>query len=125
MRLAVAQVPRRGADKLGDFMGLLEFGAINLDHRACFAKENLSGRFDNAGLPRAGRPEEEKIPHRTAWRVQPGAKDLIEVYQRLDTLFLPDDFPPQRCLKIDRVCAALAGVEIKDVVTHDRLLANP
>src|SRR6266567_4795374 len=125
MRLPMPQISRRRANQLGNFMGVLKLCAIDLDHRARVAKENLGGGFNNSCLARTRRPEKQQIPYRTARRIQSGAKDLVQVHQCLHTLFLSDDFPLQRGLEIDRVGAALAGIERKNVVSHDRLLANP
>src|SRR5260370_36601186 len=125
MRFAMPQVARRRADQLGNFVGVLKFRAINLDHGAGIAKKNFGRSFHDTRLPRARRPEEQQVPYRTAWRVQSGPKDLVKVYQRLDTLFLSDNFPLQRGLEIDGVGAALAGLEWQDIVGHDRLLASP
>src|SRR5216683_3936418 len=125
MRLAMPQVSWGRANQLGNFMRVLKFRAIYLNHGAGVAKENFRSRFHDTRLPRACRPKKQQIPYRAAWRVQSSAKDLVQVHQRLDTLFLSDDLPSQRGLEIDRIRAALAGVEIEDVVAHDRLLANP
>src|ERR1700674_2219220 len=111
MSLAMPQISWGGADQLGNFMRVLKFRAINLGDRAGLAKENLRSRFHDARLPRAGRPEKQQIPYRAAWRVQSGTEDLVQVYQRMDALFLSDNFCSQRGLEIDRVRAALVGVE--------------
>src|SRR5260370_10718016 len=123
--LPMPQIPRRRANQLGNLMGVLKFRAVDLDYRAGVSKENLGGGFHDARLARTGRPEKKQIPYRTARRIQSGAKDLVQVHQCLHTLFLSDNFPPQRGLEIDRVRAALVGIEWKNVVGHDRLLANP
>ncbi len=125
MSFAMPQIPWRRPDQFGNFMRVLKFGTIDLDNGARVAKQNLCGRFHYAGFPRSGRPEKQQVPHRAAWRIQSGAKDLVQVHQRLDALFLSDNFPSQRGLKIDGVRAAFAGVEWQDSFVHDRLLANP
>src|SRR6266478_9047403 len=113
MRLPMPQISRRRANQLGNLMGVLKLRAIHLDHRAGVSKENLGSRFHDARLARTGRPEKQQISYRTAWRIQSGAKDLVQVHQCLHTLFLSDNFPPQRGLEIDRVRAALVGIEWK------------
>src|SRR6266852_8623407 len=125
MGFSMSQIPGGRADELGNFVGVLKFRAIDLDHRARVAKKNLGGRFHDAGLPRARRPKKQQIPYRAAWRVQAGAKDLVQVHQRLDTFFLSDNFSSQRSLEIDRVRTALAGIESKDIDAHGRLLTTP
>src|SRR5882724_5431681 len=121
----MAKIARGRADQFGNFMGMLKLRAIDLDHRAGIAKKNFGGRLHDARFSRTRRPEKQQISYWAAWGVQSGAKDLVEIHQRLDALFLSNNFPAQRGLKIHRVCAALAGIEWKDEVAHDRLLANP
>ena len=41
MRFAVPQISRRRADQLGDFVRVLEFGAVDFDHRARIAEQAL------------------------------------------------------------------------------------
>ena len=57
----MAQISRRRTDQLGNFMRVLEFRAIHLDHRARIAKQNFRRRFHHARLARAGRSEEKQI----------------------------------------------------------------
>src|SRR5260370_40032947 len=125
MGFTMSQVARRRADQVGNCVRVLKFRAIDLDHGARVAKENLGGRLHDARLPRARRPKEQQVPYGAAWRVQSGAKHLVQVHQRLDTLFLSDNFSLQRGLEIDGVRAALAGIEWQYIVGHDRLLASP
>src|SRR5260370_22596832 len=125
MRLPMSQIPRRGANQLSNLMGVLKFRAIDLDYRAGISKENLGGGFHDSRLARTRRSKKQQIPYRTARRVQSGAKYLVQVHQRLHALFLSDDFPAQRGLEIDGIRAAFVGIEWKNVVGHDRLLANP
>jgi len=42
-----------------------------------------------------------------AWRVQSGTENLVQVHQRMDALFLSNNFCSQCGLEIDRVRAAL------------------
>src|SRR5207247_10975819 len=88
-------------------------------------KPHRSRCHNETSLSRARGDQQQEITHRAAWRVQAGAEDLIQVHQRLDTFSLSDNFRAQRPLEVDRIRAALAGIEGKDVVTHDRLLASP
>ena len=104
---------------------MLELRAIHLDHRASVSKQDFRGRFHDARLPGPRRPKKKEVPYRAAWRVKPGAKDLVQIDQRLDALFLSDNLLPQRGLEINRVRAALAGIEWQDGFAHDRLLVRP
>src|SRR5207249_1146099 len=125
MGLAVAQVAWRRANQLGDFVRVLELRAIDLDHRASVSKQDFRGRFHDARLPGPRRPKKKEVPYRAARRIQPGAKNLVQIDQRLDALFLSDNLLPQRRLEINRVRAAFAGVEWQDSFAHDRLLVRP
>src|SRR5260370_13314674 len=91
MSLAMTQIARRRANQLGNFVRVLEFGAIHFYYRARIAKENFRGRFDNARFARAGRAQKQQVADGPSRRVQSRAKDLIEVYERLNSLFLADD----------------------------------
>src|SRR5260370_28423251 len=108
MSLAMTQIARRRANQLGNFVRVLEFGAIHFYYRARIAKENFRGRFDNARFARAGRAQKQQVADGPSRRVQSRAKDLIEVYERLNALFLADDL------------GAHGGVEVTRIVAWDR-----
>ena len=61
MSLAMAEVSRRRADQLGNFVGVLELGAIDLDAGFGVAEERLGDGLDDARLSGAGRPEEQEV----------------------------------------------------------------
>src|SRR5260370_42061737 len=121
MRLAMPQISRRRANQFGNFMRVLKFRAIDLNHGARVAKEDFRSRLHNARLPRTCWPKKQQIPYLAAWRIQSAPKHLLQIHERLDTLFLPDEFPPQRGLQINRIRAARVGIEIKNVAAHNRL----
>src|SRR5260370_73661 len=110
MRLAMSQIPWGRANQFGNFMRVLEFGAVNFDHGAGVAKENFRSRLHDACLPRACRPKEQQVPYRAAWRIQSGAKDLVHAHHHRHSILLSDDFPYQRALEINRIRAALARI---------------
>src|SRR5438045_1796912 len=112
MGFAMAQISWRRTDQFCDFMRMLEFRAIYLNNRSGIAEQNLRRCFHDARLARAGGPEKEQIAYWPSWRVQPGAKYLIQVHQRLYSLFLTDDFRPQGAFKVTRVVAADARIEL-------------
>ena len=112
MRFAVAQVARRRADQLGDFVGVLELRAVHLDHRARIAEQDLSRGFHDARLARAGGAEEQQVPYGPAGRAHSGAEDLIQVHHRADGFFLPDDLVAQGGLEFLRLHAAKRGIEL-------------
>jgi hypothetical protein len=59
MSLAVAQITRGRTDELGDFMGVLKFGAVNLNDRARAAKQNFCASLDDTRFAGTGRPQEQ------------------------------------------------------------------
>src|SRR5260221_11396202 len=106
MRFPVAEVARGRADDLGNFVGVLKFGAVNLDDGAGAAEQNFSGGFNDARLAGAGGAEEEQIADGAAGRVESSGEDLEELDQRLDSVGLADDLRAQCALKFNGVRTA-------------------
>src|ERR1700692_3073648 len=106
MSFAVAEIARGRADDLGDFVGVLEFGAVDFDDGAGAAEENFCGGFDNAGLAGAGGPEEEQIADGAAGRVESSGENLEQLDESLNAVILADDFRTQSVLKFNGVRAA-------------------
>ena len=50
MSFAMAEVARRRTDELGNFVGVLKFGAIDLDDQTGITEKNFRGGFDDARL---------------------------------------------------------------------------
>ena len=125
MRFPVSQIAWRRTNQFSNLVGVLELRAIDLDDRAGIPKQDLRRRFDDAGFSGSSGPQKQQVPYRAPRRIQAGAKHLVQVNQRLYGLFLTHNLRSQRRLKINRVRAALAWIERKSVVVHDRLLANP
>src|SRR5258708_16126200 len=96
MCLAMAQIARRGTDQFGDFVGMLKFGAIHLKDHSRIPEKNLRGRFDNTRFTRSSRSQEQQVADWPSRRGKSGAKNLIEVYHRLHSFFLPHDLCPQQ-----------------------------
>src|SRR5260370_12489951 len=103
MSFAVAEVARGRADDLGDFVRVLEFGAVDLDDGAGAAEENFSGGFDDAGLAGAGRAEEEQIADGAARGVESGSEDLEQLDERLNAICLAERFGAPPLFKIHAV----------------------
>ena len=121
MRLAVPQISRRRADQLRNFVRVLKFRAIHLDHRARIAKQHFRRRFHDARLARTGRSQEQQVPHRTSRRVQAGAKHLVQVHHGLHRFVLPHNLPPQPRFKIPRLHAAATRIQLRsDLRSHAR-----
>ena len=111
MRLAMSQVSGRRADQLRDLVAVLELGAIDLDDRARILQQRLGGGFDDAGLARAGRPQEQEIPDRTAGRAHPRQIHLIDVDDLLDRLILTDDHSAQAALERYRLSPGFGRIQ--------------
>src|SRR5713226_2385841 len=112
MGFAMAQVPWRRPDQLRNLMRMLEFRAIDFDHRSCVSKQNFRRRFHNARLAGPRWSQKQQIPYWPPRRVQTGTEDLVQVDQRLHTLFLPDNFRPQRALKVSGIAAPDGGIQL-------------
>ena len=112
MGLAVPQVAWRRANQLGNFVRVLELRAIYLYDRARISKEDFRGSFHNAGFSGAGRSQEQKIAHRASRRIQPCAKDLEHVHKGLHAFFLSHDLGTQGGMKITRVVATDARIQL-------------
>ena len=59
--LAMAEIPRRRTDQLGDLVAVLELSAVNFDHGAVVAEEDLSRGLDQASLAGAGGSEKQQV----------------------------------------------------------------
>src|SRR5580693_2905811 len=112
MSLAVTEIAWGRADQFRDFVGVLEFRAIDLDDRARIAEQNLGGSLNNAGLARTGRPEKQQIAHRASRRIQASAENLEHIHQRLYAFFLPHNLRTQRAVKVPGVVAADCRVQL-------------
>src|SRR6516164_590231 len=104
---------------------MLEFGAVDLDHRPRTPKEDLRCRLDDARLAGPGRPEEEQIPDWPPRRIEPGRKDLKQLDERLHRFVLPNDLRAQSLLELDRFRAANIRIQRQIVCAHAPLLAPP
>jgi len=112
MSFAVAEIARGRADELGNFVRMLELGAVDLDNQARVAKQDFRSGFHDAGLAGAGGTKKEQIAYGASRGVKAGAEDLIQVHERLDTLFLANDPGAERLVKIASIVAADCRVEL-------------
>src|SRR5581483_2256829 len=92
-------------------MGMLKFGAVDLDTGLRFSEQRLRYRLHNSGLPRTGWPEKQQIPHWTPRRVQSRQEHLVDLSYFLDCLILSNDSAAQRAFKFQRLRAAARRVE--------------
>src|SRR5579863_2719692 len=106
MRFPVAEVTRGRANDLGDFVGVLELGAVDLDDGARAAEENFGGGFDDARFAGAGGAEEEQVADGPAGRVESSGEDLEQFDERLNAVVLAYDLRAQGILEFNGVRAA-------------------
>ena len=95
----MAEISRRRADQLGNFVRVLKLGAVDLDDRVRVAEQNFRGRFDDARLSRTGRPEKQHRADRPIGRVHAGEKNLVEAAHAPHCAFLADDASLRRSSK--------------------------
>jgi hypothetical protein len=99
-------------NQLGDFVGVLEFRAIDLYHHARVSEQNLCGGFHDARFAGSRGSQEQKVTNWTPRRIQTGTKYLVEVDERLHAFLLPNDLGAQGVVKVARIIAADAGIEL-------------
>jgi hypothetical protein len=80
---------------------VLELGAIHLDHRPRISEQHFRRGFHHPRFASPGRPKEQQVPHWPTWRVQTGAKHLVQVYDGLHRFVLPYNLSPQPSLEPD------------------------
>src|SRR6185295_18041665 len=75
---AMSEISRGRADKLGDFVRMLKFGAVDLNHGVRIGEQNLRGGFNYARLTGTGRTEEQHGSNRPVDWIHSGEKYLVE-----------------------------------------------
>src|SRR6476620_5813707 len=111
MRFAMSQVSGRRTDQFGDFVAVLELGAVNLNDRARILEQYFSGGFDDSGFARTRRTQEQKVPDWTSGRVHPSQMHLVDVDDLLDRLILPYDHSMESRLQLCRVPPGFPGIQ--------------
>src|SRR5208337_68131 len=110
MSFAMPEIAWRRTDEFRDFVGVLEFRAVDFDDQVGIAKENFRGGFDNTGLSGTRGSEKEEVANRTARGIKASVEDLEEVHKGLNAFFLSNDLGAKRLMEVARVVAADAGV---------------
>jgi hypothetical protein len=103
----VAEVSWRRTDQLGNFVGMLELGAINLDASSGVTEQSFGHGFNHTRLSGTGGPEEEQVADRASGRIQPCQEHLVDFDYFLDRRFLANNLSPQ------------GGFEVASVVTAE------
>src|SRR5580704_3900273 len=107
----MAQISGGRSDQLRDFMAVLEFGTIDLDHGPRVAGQRFGRGFDQSGLSRSGWTQEKEVAYRPARAGHARQVCLIDVDDLLDRLTLPDNLPPKIGFEINRVTAGERRVQ--------------
>ncbi len=110
MSFAMAQISRRRADQLRNFVRVLKFGAVDLDAGAGIAEQGFRHRLDHPGLTGAGRTEEQKVANWTSRRIQSCQEHLVDFDHFLDGLVLTDDSAAKGAFKLPGIIGATSGV---------------
>ena len=108
---AMAQVSRRRANQLRDFVRMLKLGAVDLHDRVRVAIKNFGGGFDHASFSGAGRSEKQHRADRPVGRIHARQKNLVQAAHAADCAFLTDDARVKPLFKILSARALLIGIE--------------
>src|SRR5579863_2865793 len=92
-------------------MAVLELGAVDLNYGARVLQQGLGGGFHDAGLTRSGGTQEQKIPDGASRRIHPGKMHLINIYNLLDSLVLPDNHATEAVLQLCSVSSSLSWIQ--------------
>src|ERR1700746_3098086 len=75
----MAQVPRRRADQLGDFVTVLELRAVDFYYRARIASQRFGGCLNDSCFARTRGSQEKKVSNRASGGNQPTQVRLINI----------------------------------------------
>jgi hypothetical protein len=107
----MAEISRRRADQLRNFVRVLELGAIDLDAGAGIAEQRFGERLDDASLARPSRPEKEQIAHRASRGIQSGQEHLINFDDLFYRRILANDLAAKAGFEVPGVSAPACGVK--------------
>src|SRR5260370_38358490 len=110
-RLAVTKVSWRRANKLGNLVRVLEFGAVDLHDRVHIGKEYFGRRFNYTRLAETGRTKKQ---HRPDWAIRwihAGQKNLVEAAHAPDSTLLTNNARSQAVFEILGTWALLLRVK--------------
>ena len=111
MGLAMAQVSGRRANQLGDFVAVLELGAIDFDHARRRPTRLSAVASTMRVLPDPVGPRNRKLPIGRPGGFMPGEKHLVNFGDFFDGLVLADDFAPKSGFEILRRITAPRRIE--------------
>ena len=91
MCFAVPQIARRRADEFRDFVAVLEFRAINFDHRARISNQAFRDGFHHPRFARSGGAEKYEAPDGARGIIHSREISLIDTDNFVNRVVLPDD----------------------------------
>src|SRR5215467_9479948 len=125
MRLPMSEVPGRRSDQFGDFVGMLELGAIDLDASAAVSKQSFGHGLDHTRLARSGGPEKQQVSHGTSRRIQSRQEHLIDLHYLFDCLVLSHDPATKGAFEFSGIVASAVRVEYCGEIRSHKLLSVP
>src|SRR5271163_2732951 len=111
MSLAMSQVSRRRSDQLGDFVRVLELGAIDLNASPRISEQSLGHGLNHAGFPRAPWAQKKQVSHRTSRRIQSRQEHLVNFDHLFKRGILAHNLAAQGVVEISGISTAAGGVE--------------
>ena len=99
------------ANKLGDFVTMLKFTAIDFEDSVGMPDKAFSHRFHEQRLSGARRPQKEKIAYRMTRAVHPGQVSLVDADDLLNSIILTHYALSQIGIKNLRTLSDLFGIQ--------------
>src|SRR5436309_13332741 len=79
MRFPMPKIAGRRTDQLSDFMAVLEFGAVDLDHCLWIPDQRLRQSFNGPCFPRASGAQKQEVPDGSARCRKTGHMHLVDI----------------------------------------------
>jgi hypothetical protein len=104
-------------------VGVLEFGAVNLDKGLGISKKRFRKGFDYARFAGAGRAKKKQVANRTARGIQAGQEHLVDFHNLIYRLILSNDTASQGGIEFCCIAATPTGVKHRiNTGSHKALL---
>src|SRR5215472_2569736 len=111
MSFTMPEIARRRTDQFGDFMTMLEFGAIDFDYRSSISDHRFGERLDEPRFTRSRWTQEQKVADRAAGSVHSGQKSLIDINDLINGIVLSNDPLVQICVELLCLASTLNGIQ--------------
>src|SRR6185369_13043278 len=107
----MSKIAGRRPNQLCNLVRVLEFGAVNFDHRIGLGEQDLSGGFDHARLARTGWSQEKHRPDWPAGVLHSGKIYLIKAGYPANCPLLPDNQRAELSLELLGPWALHVGIQ--------------